>query len=67
MKVEPRVYYIPRKYKQKGPYGIITDIIEHDTLVQLMDSLGNVNHYISVVGYYIFDSNYKKSLVLNRA
>ena len=31
-----------------------------------MDSLGNVNHAISVVGYWIFDSNYKKALVLNR-
>ena len=31
-----------------------------------MDSLGNVNHAISVVGYCIFDSNYEKSLVLNR-
>ena len=32
-----------------------------------MDSLVNVNHDISVVGYWIFDSNYKKALVLNRA
>ena len=32
-----------------------------------MDSLGNVNHDISVVGYWIFDSNYKKALVLNRS
>ena len=31
-----------------------------------MDSLGNVNHAISVVGYWIFDSDYEKSLVLNR-
>ena len=31
-----------------------------------MDYLGNVNHAISVVGYWIFDSNYKKSLVSNR-
>ena len=31
-----------------------------------MDSLGNVNNDISVVGYWIFDSNYKKALVLNR-
>ena len=31
-----------------------------------MDSLGNVNHAISVVGYWIFDSNYEKELVLNR-
>ena len=31
-----------------------------------MGSLGNVNHAISVLGYWIFDSNYKRSLVLNR-
>ena len=31
-----------------------------------MDSLGNVNYAISVVGNWIFDSNYEKSLVLNR-
>ena len=49
-----------------GSYDILTDISEHVTLVQLMDYLGNVNHAISVVGYWIFDSNYEKSLVLNR-
>ena len=43
-----------------------SDRSEHVTLVQVIDSLGNVNHAISVVGYCIFDSNYKKSLVLNR-
>ena len=31
-----------------------------------MDSLGNVNHDIGVVGYWIFDSNCEKALVLNR-
>ena len=31
-----------------------------------MDYLGNVNHSISVFEYWIFDSNYKRSLVLNR-
>ena len=39
-------------------YDILTDISEHVTLFQLMDPLGNVNHVISVVGYWIFDSNY---------
>ena len=43
------------------------NINENFTLSQFMDSLGNVNYAISVVGYWIFDSNYKKSLVLNRA
>ena len=54
------------KYKQKGYFDILNDISEHVTLVQLMESLGNVNHASSVVGYWIFDSNYEKSLVLNR-
>ena len=36
------------------------------TLGQLMDSLGNVNHAISVVGSWIFDSNYERALVLNK-
>ena len=66
IKGEAKVHYILRKYKKKGSYDILTDISEHVTLVQLMDYLGNVNHSISVVGYWKFDSNYKKSLVLNR-
>ena len=32
-----------------------------------MDSLGNVNHAIRVVGSWIFDSNYERALVLNKA
>ena len=48
------------------PYNILIDISENFILVQLMDYLGNVNHAISVVGYWIFDSNYKKILVLKR-
>ena len=44
----------------------MTDISEHVTLDKLMDCLVNVNHAISVVGYWIIDSNYKIALVLNR-
>ena len=43
------------------------DISTNFTLVQLMDSLGNVNHAITVVGNWIFDSNYEKALFLNMA
>ena len=32
-----------------------------------MDYLGNVNRAISVVDYWIFDSNYNKALFLYRA
>ena len=53
------------KYKNKGSYDILTDISENFTLVKSMDSLGDVNYAISVVGYWIFDSNYKRALVLN--
>ena len=49
-----------------GSFKILTDISEHVTLVQLMDYLCNVNHAISVVGYWIFGSNYEIELVLNR-
>ena len=36
-----------------GSYDITTNIIEHVTLFQLIYSLGNTNHSISVVGYWI--------------
>ena len=52
-------------FRQKGYFNIFNDISEHVTLVQLMDYLGNVNHNITDVGYWIFDSNYGKALVLN--
>ena len=64
---EARVNYNVIKYKKMHEYKILEDISENFTLVQLMDSLGNVNHAISVVGDWIFDSNYEKALVLNRA
>ena len=47
-------------------FDILSYISETVTLVQLMDSLGNVNHYISITGHWIFDSNYKKDFVLTQ-
>ena len=64
---EVRVHYNLIKYKKKGEYKILEDISANFTLVQLMGLLGNVNRDISVVGNWIFDSNYEKALVLNRA
>ena len=31
-----------------------------------MDTLGNFNHAISIVGYFIFYSNYKQAIFLTR-
>ena len=47
-------------------YDILTDISENVSLFQLMGYLGYVNNAISVAGYWIFDSNYEKELVLDR-
>ena len=54
----PKVHYNLIKYKKKGLYKILEEISKYVTLVQLMDSLGNVNHAISVVVKCIFDSKY---------
>ena len=66
-KGEARVHYKLIKYKKKGDYKILEDISANVTLVQLMDSLVNLNRAISVIGSWIFDSNYERALVLNKA
>ena len=66
-KGETRVHYRLMKYKKIGEYKILEDISANVTLVQLIDLSGNVNHAISVVGSWIFDSNYERALVLNKA
>ena len=65
LKGKQRVYDSLRIYKNMGSYDIITEISEHVTLFQVIYYLGNVNHAISVVWYWIFDSKYEKVLVLN--
>ena len=65
-KGETRVHYKLEKYRKKGEYDILKNISANVILVQLMDSLGNVNHAISVVGSWIFDSNYERALVPNK-
>ena len=65
-KGETRVHYKLMKYKKMGEYKILENISANITLVKFMDSLGNVNHAISVVGSWKFDSNYGRSLVLNK-
>ena len=66
IKVEHHLIYNLKIWNKKGALNILNDIGENVTLVQLMDSLGNVNHAISIVGYWIFDSNYEKVLCLRK-
>ena len=52
------------KKEQRDSFDLLDNISEHVTLVQLMDSLGNVNNSVSVLGGCIFDYNYKTYLPL---
>ena len=60
-------HYKLMEYKKMGDYNILEDISANISLFQLMDTSGNVNHSISVVCSWIFDSNYERALVLNKA
>ena len=44
----------------------MTNASNHVTLVQLEDMNGNVTHSCSIAGKWIFDSNFKKALPLDR-
>ena len=61
IKGEQNLRYNMTIWKKNDAFGILHDISEIVTLVQLIKSLGNVNHAISIVGHWIFDSNYKKA------
>ena len=63
---EHQLRYSLKKWVKKGNFDIINDISEHFTLVQSMDTLGNVNNNIIIVGYWIFGSNYEEALHLTR-
>ena len=52
--------------EENDAFDILNDIGENVTLVQLMESLRNMNNAISIVGHWIFDSNYKKALCLTQ-
>ena len=51
------VYVINWKMKDTVTFGIMNNIREYVELVQLMDSLGNLNNEVSVVKMWIFNSN----------
>ena len=50
-KGQQKLRYNLKKWVKKGTFYILNSISENVTLVQLMDTLGNVNHATSIVGY----------------
>ena len=51
IKGEQNLIYNMTIWRVNDSFGILNDISENVTLVQLMDPLGNVNHAISIVGH----------------
>ena len=66
IKGEHNLIYNFKVWQEKQAFDILKSVGEYVTLVQLMDSLGNLNNSISIVGYCIFDSNYEKALCLTQ-
>ena len=66
IKGEQNLIYNMTIWRVNDSFGILNDISENVTLVQLMDPLGNVNHAISIVGNWIFYSNNKKAIFLTK-
>ena len=66
IKGEQNLIYNMTIWKENDAFDILKDISENVTLVQLMDSQGNLNHDISIVANLIFYSNYEKSLCLTQ-
>ena len=62
IKVEHNIIYNLKVWHKNDAFDILKNICGYVTLVQLMDSLINMNHAISIVGNWIFDSNYEKAL-----
>ena len=66
IKGEHNLQYHLTIWKKNDAFDIPNDISEGITLVQLMDSIRNVNHAISIIGYWIFNSDYNKELYLTQ-
>ena len=65
-KGEHSIRYNMRVLHKKDAFDLLNNISKYVTLVQLMESLGNMNHDIIIVRYWIFDSNYEKALCLTQ-
>ena len=58
IKGKHRLRYDVKVRHKKDDFDILKNKSKYVNLVQLMDSLGNLNRAISILGHCIFDSNY---------
>ena len=66
IKGEQNLIYNLKGFQKNNAFDILKNISEYVNLVQLMESLGNMNHTISILGSWIFDSNYEKAHCLTQ-
>ena len=66
IKGEQNLRYNMKIWNKNDYFDILQNISEYVTLVRSMDSPRNVDHDISILGYWIFDSNYNKSRFLTQ-
>ena len=66
IKGEQNIRYNLTIWKKNDDFDMLNSISESVTLLQLVESLGNMNHAIIIVEHWIFDSNYKKALFLTQ-
>ena len=64
IKGEHNLRYNLTIWSKNDSFDVLNDISQIFTLVQLIESLGNLNHAIIIVGHWVFDSNYRKALFL---
>ena len=60
IKGEQCLMYNTKVWHKNDAFDILNNINEYINLAQLLESVGNVNHAISILGYWISDSNYEK-------
>ena len=56
---DQHILYKLEHWKKIGTFDIMHNISKYVTLVQLMDSVGNMNNAVSVISKWSFDSNSK--------
>ena len=60
---EQHIGYKIKQLKKTGTFVILNNISDYVTLVKLMDSLGNVNHAVSVVMIQIMEKPWRWLLI----
>ena len=63
-KVKPQYKLLYKVFKEQYVYDLLLDISLFLTLIHLKEFLGGIQHCVTVVGKYIFDSNIPSVLPL---